>query len=75
MRVDKGSSYLLYGDFTTQTQTRADQTAAQLSQYNRSLNGARGHFENEKVKGNAFASRGVSRRVTDEFSAKGVSGF
>ncbi len=75
VRVDKGSSYALYGDFTTQAQARAGQTATQLSQYNRSLNGARGHYENEKVSGNAFASRGVSRRFTDEFPAKGVSGF
>ena len=75
VRVDKGSSYALYGDFTTQVQSRSGQTATQLSQYNRSLNGARGHYENEKLSGNAFASRGVSRRVTDEFPAKGVSGF
>ena len=75
VRVDKGSSYALYGDFTTQAPVRNGQTATQLSQYNRSLNGARGHFENEKISGNAFASRGVSRRFTDEFPAKGVSGF
>ena len=75
VRVDKGSSYALYGDFTTQVQSRSGQTATQLSQYNRSLNGVRGHFEDKTVSGNTFASRGVSRRVTDEFPAKGVSGF
>ena len=75
VRIDKGSSYALYGDFTTQVQSRSGQTATQLSQYNRSLNGARGHFENETVSGNAFASRGTSSRVIDEFPAKGVSGF
>ena len=75
VRVDKGSSYALYGDFTTQVQSRSGQTATQLSQYNRSLNGGRGHFENKIVSGNSFASRGVSRRFTDEFPAKGVSGF
>ncbi len=75
VRVDKGSSYALYGDFTTQVQSRSGQTATQLSQYNRSLNGARGHFENKIVSGNAFASRGTSGRFTDEFPAKGVSGF
>ena len=75
VRIDKDSSYALYGDFTTQVQSRSGQTATQLSQYNRSLNGARTHYENEKVSGNAFASRGTSSRVIDEFPAKGVSGF
>ena len=75
VRVDKGSSYALYGDFTTQVSSRSGQTATQLSQYNRSLNGARGHFENDTVSSNAFASRGTSSRVIDEFPAKGVSGF
>ena len=75
VRVDKGSSYVLYGDFTTQTQARFGQVTPQLSQYNRSLNGARGHFENNNLSGNAFASQGVSRRVNDEFPAKGVSGY
>ena len=75
VRVDKGSSYALYGDFSTQVLSRSGQTATQLSQYNRSLNGGRTHYENEKVSGNAFASRGTSRRFTDEFPAKGVSGF
>jgi uncharacterized repeat protein (TIGR01451 family) len=75
VRVDRGSSYALYGDFTTQVQSRSGQTATQLSQYNRSLNGGRGHYENKIVSTNAFASRGASRRFTDEFPAKGVSGF
>jgi uncharacterized repeat protein (TIGR01451 family) len=75
VRVDRGSSYALYGDFTTQVQARSGQTATQLSQYNRSLNGGRGHYENKIVSSNAFASRGASRRFTDEFPAKGVSGF
>jgi large repetitive protein len=75
VRVDRGSSYALYGDFTTQVHSRSGQTATQLSQYNRSLNGARGHFENKIVSANTFASRVASLRFTDEFPAKGVSGF
>ena len=75
VRVDKGSSYALYGDFTTQVQSRSGQTATQLSQYNRSLNGGRAHYENGQLSGNTFASRGTARRATDEFPAKGVSGF
>ena len=75
VRVDKGSSYILYGDFTTQSQARFDQMSPQLSQYNRSLNGVRSHYENNKVSGNGFASHGTSSRVTDEFPAKGVSGY
>ena len=76
VRVDKGSSYALYGDFTTQSQRALSSgPTRQLSQYSRSLNGARTHFENEQSSLNAFAARTSSRSFTEEFPARGVSGY
>ena len=76
VRVDKGGSYVLYGDFSTQTQsTLSAGPARQLSQYNRSLNGVRTHLEGEQGSLNAFAARTSYRSVTEEFPARGVSGY
>lgn len=76
VRVDKGSSYALYGDFTTQGQTALSSgPTRQLSQYSRSLNGARTHLEGEQGNVNAFAARTSSRSFTEEFPARGVSGY
>ncbi len=76
VRVDKGSSYALYGDYTTQSQTvLSSGPTRQLSQYSRSLNGARTHLDNEQGSINAFAARTSSRSFTEEFPARGVSGY
>ncbi len=76
VRVDKGSSYALYGDYTTQSQTAfSSGPTRQLSQYSRSLNGARTHLEGEHGSLNAFAARTSSRSFTEEFAARGVSGY
>ena len=76
VRVDKGSSYALYGDYTTQSQTAfSSGPTRKLSQYSRSLNGARTHLENEQGSLNAFAARTSSRSFTEEFPARGVSGY
>ncbi len=70
VRVDKGRSYLLWGDFTTNAATEA----RKLSNYNRSLTGVKHHFENERVSVNAFASRDTTRQVIEELRANGTSG-
>lgn len=70
VRVDKGKSYLLYGDYLTQSTV----PARSLSQYNRSLNGIKEHFENDKLMVNAFASQDTSRQVIQEIPANGTSG-
>ena len=76
VRVDKGGSYVLYGDFSTQNQSALSSgPARQLSQYNRSLNGLRTHVETEQGSVNAFAARTSFRSVTEEFPALGVSGY
>ncbi|MBL0140673.1 MAG: DUF11 domain-containing protein [Betaproteobacteria bacterium] len=70
VRVDKDRSYLLWGDFTTQ----ASGDLRRLSNYSRSLTGVRGHYENERVSANAFATRDTTRQVIDELRANGTSG-
>ena len=70
VRIDKKLSYFLLGDFTT-----ADSNPARtLSQYSRSLNGIRGHYEEGNVVANGFVSQQTFRQITDEFPARGVSG-
>ena len=76
VRVDKGSSYVLYGDFSTQNQNAVSSgPPRQLSQYHRSLNGLRTHVETEHGSVNAFAARTSLQSVTEEFPALGVSGY
>lgn len=70
VRVDSGRSWMLLGDFTT----ASDSEARKLSQYNRAATGARYHYENDKVKANAFASRDSLTQVVKELPANGTSG-
>lgn len=70
VRIDNKLSYLMYGDYTT-----GDPNPARLlSQYNRSLPGLRGHYEEGAVTANAFVSQQSYRQIIDEFPARGVSG-
>jgi hypothetical protein len=70
VRIDNKLSYFLVGDYAT-----ADSNPTrQLSQYSRSLNGVRGHYEEGKVIANGFVAQQTFRQVTDEFPARGVSG-
>jgi hypothetical protein len=70
VRLDKNRSYLLYGDYTTND----DNPARSLSQYNRSLPGLRGRYEEGNVVANAFVAQQSFKQVVDEFPARGVSG-
>jgi hypothetical protein len=72
VRVDNGKNYALYGDFNTADTTNVD--AVQLGRYNRSLTGAKGHWENEHASATAFVSRDSLRQVVDELPGKGISG-
>ncbi|QRX84135.1 DUF11 domain-containing protein [Glaciimonas sp. PAMC28666] len=72
LRVDKGHSYLLYGDFSTQDATGV----RQLTQYNRGVTGIKQHFETAggRVSGTLFASRdNLTQRVV-EIRPNGTSG-
>jgi hypothetical protein len=70
VRLDRNRSFLLYGDYTTND----DNLARGLGQYNRSLSGLQGRFEEGKVTANAFVAQDTLRQVIDEFPGRGVSG-
>ena len=70
VRIDKNSSYLLYGDFSTSDNTEG----VELGRYSRGLTGVKGHFGGEKLKGSLFASQDSARQKVEEFSANGTSG-
>ena len=70
VRIDKQKSYLLYGDFNTSQMSEA----RKLSNYSRSLTGAKQHFESGRVSANVFASRDSTKQIIDEFPANGTSG-
>ena len=70
VRIDNKKSYLLYGDFVTQSAS----DVRQLGNYNRSLTGAREHFENKNVSANAWASYDNTRQMIEELRANGTSG-
>jgi uncharacterized repeat protein (TIGR01451 family) len=70
VRVDHNRSYLLWGDFTTNSTSET----RKLTNYSRSLTGVKEHFENSRMSVNAFASRDTTRQVIEELPANGTSG-
>lgn len=70
VRLDRGPSYLLYGDFVTE---EVDD-AVGLGAYRRGLTGARGHFERNRVVLDAFASHDDSTQIVEEIRGRGVAG-
>lgn len=70
VRIDKVRSYVLYGDFTTQSAPGV----RVLSQYPRALNGAKAHYEDSRVSANVFGSNDTFGRIVEEFAANGTSG-
>ncbi|MBL8995684.1 MAG: DUF11 domain-containing protein, partial [Gemmatimonadetes bacterium] len=70
VRVDKGQSFLMFGDYTTPVS--ADTRT--LSAYSRALTGARQHLEGNRGTLDAFASLGRMTQVVDEFAGQGISG-
>ncbi|TWI69724.1 putative repeat protein (TIGR01451 family) [Pseudoduganella lurida] len=70
VRAERQKSWLMYGDFTPPGVT----PARNLGAYNRSLNGARGHYEANGLQVDAFASHDSTRQMVEEFAANGTSG-
>jgi uncharacterized repeat protein (TIGR01451 family) len=70
VRVDKRKSYLLYGDFTTQSQSEA----RSLGSYSRSLTGVREHYEKDWISANLWASYDSTKQVIEELPGNGTSG-
>ena len=70
VRIDKDKSYLLYGDYSTASHDEGNK----LASYNRSLTGAKWHFENQSVSVSTFAARDNHRNYVDEQAGRGISG-
>ncbi|ENW91583.1 SdrD B-like domain-containing protein [Acinetobacter dispersus] len=71
IRVDKGRSYAMYGDYVTRTE---NDEGLSLGQYNRSLTGVRSTVEIDKYKVTAFAAQTNTQQVVNEQRAMGISG-
>jgi len=69
-KVERGRSYLLYGDLVTTRET----PARDLGMYARTLTGVQHRFENRNAVVNIFATRDTLRQVIDEFGGRGISG-
>lgn len=82
VRVDKNKSYALFGDFNTgmgfSQQLGGGNVATlqlrNLGQYNRTATGVRGHYEKDRVLGNAFVTRDSLKQVIEEYPGNGTSG-
>lgn len=69
VRVDKGRSYLLYGDFTTASSPEV----RQLSQVSRSLTGLKHELKTDNLQVSSFASDDSSSQQIEEIRATGLS--
>jgi len=73
VRVEKGHSWVLVGDFGTEF-AAASGVKPTLSAYNRPVTGAATHLENGRVAVDAFVTRDRTRQQVLEFPANGTSG-
>jgi len=71
VRLDKGRSYAMYGDYVTRTEK--DEGLA-LGQYNRSLTGVKLGHDGDKLQAAAFGAQTKSRQVITENRAMGITG-
>jgi uncharacterized repeat protein (TIGR01451 family) len=69
-RLERGPSYVQFGDITTPAAT----DVRTLGAYYRSLNGVQSHIEWDSGGFDAFVSRGSSGLIVDEFPGQGISG-
>ncbi|RDI25849.1 putative repeat protein (TIGR01451 family) [Pseudacidovorax intermedius] len=70
VRIDKNRSYLLYGDFQTSSSTEV----RKLSQTNRTLTGAKGVYDEDRMRITAYGSRTSQTQQIEEFAGRGISG-
>ncbi len=71
VRVDRGKTYALYGDFITQERNQD----VQLGTYSRAQTGLKANFEQGKVKAQAFGINAFSSRRVREFQGQGISRY
>jgi hypothetical protein len=82
LRLDKGKTYGLYGDFNTGdgfSQLTGGGSVAgiklrNLGAYSRSATGLRGHLEESNYLGNAYYFRDNLKQVVEEYRGNGTSG-
>jgi hypothetical protein len=82
LRVDKGRSYLLYGDFATGANFSlaadgarlAPASLVDLGQYNRSMTGLRWHQDNDAGFFDIWGTRDALRQAVEEYRGNGTSG-
>ncbi len=70
LRVEKGRTYLLYGDYNS----RIPSEARKLGNYQRSLTGLRLHHEDDGLLIDTFVSQDNTTQVVDEIRGQGISG-
>lgn len=71
VRLDKGRSYVMFGDYTTRIEGTE---ALSLGQYNRSLTGIRGHYATDTFKATSFVAQTNAKQRVFEMPAQGISG-
>lgn len=71
LRLDRGKTYALYGDFVTMD----NDADIQISGYSRAQNGLKTHFEQGDLAVEAFGVSSVSSRRIREFQAQGISRY
>lgn len=71
VRVDKGRSYAMYGDYVTRTE---NDEGLSLGQYSRSLTGLKSVLEGDRFQVASFVARTNTTQVVNELRAMGVSG-
>jgi uncharacterized repeat protein (TIGR01451 family) len=70
VKVEKGASYVLYGDIAVE----ADDPAFELGGYRTVTTGAKAHWEGDRARVTVFAARTAQQNRIIEFSGRGVSG-
>ena len=70
VKVEKGRSYVLYGDIAIEPEA----SALKLGGLQRVATGAKGHWENDRVSVTVFAARTAQEQQEQEIRGRGVSG-
>jgi uncharacterized repeat protein (TIGR01451 family) len=70
VKVEKGRSYILYGDIAIEPES----SAYKLDGMRRVTTGAKGHWENDKVSVTVFGARTAQEQMVQEIRGRGVSG-
>ncbi|WP_372834417.1 DUF11 domain-containing protein, partial [Puniceibacterium confluentis] len=70
VKVEKGRSYILYGDIAIEPEA----SALKLDGLRRVATGAKAHWENDKVSVTVFGARTAQEQMVQEVRGRGVSG-